>query len=91
MIIEGIFNLVYNFLDIILTPFQIIPDMPQHLVNQLNFFKTFIIDGLNMAFFILNPGTVRVAIPLAIAIMNMEHIWNGIMWVLKKLPFLGME
>ena len=91
MIIEGLFNLVFNFLGVILTPFQIIPDMPQHFVNIGNKLMAFLLDAVGFLFYFVSPSSVKVAIPLVILICNMEHIWDGIIWILKKLPFVGIE
>lgn len=91
MIVKGLFELVYNLLSVILTPFQIIPDMPEHFINVLGYFKTFVFDSINILFFFIDPFTVKVAIPIFILIINMEHIWDGILWILKKLPFVGIE
>ena len=91
MIIKGLFELVYSLLSVVLTPFEIIPDMPQHITNLLNIFHDVIMDAFSLTFFFINPFTVKIAIPLVILIANMEHIWDGIVWILKKLPFVGIE
>lgn len=91
MIVKGLFELVYSLLNIVLTPFQIIPDMPVELDNIISGFFDFLTEPIALLMFFLNPTVITVAIPVLIAIINMEHIWDGILWILKKLPFVGIE
>lgn len=91
MIIKGLFELVYGLLNIVLTPFQIIPNMPSGVTASVNAFLDFMFQPIRILLFFLNVNTVRALIPLVIIVLNMEHIYDGIMWVLKKLPFVGIE
>lgn len=91
MIIKGLFELVYNLLAVILTPFQIIPNMPNSFVQDLNAWREFLLAPINILLFFFDARCITVGIPLLIAIINMEHIWDGILWILKKLPFVGIE
>lgn len=91
MIIKGLFELIYTLLNVILTPFQIIPDMPEQLDNVISGFFTFITTPISLAMFFFDPTVITVAIPVLIGIINMEHIWDGILWIIKKIPFFGIE
>lgn len=91
MIVRGLFELVYTLLNVVLTPFQIIPDLPASFQSYINVFKNFISDGVGIVLYFLPIGFVKICIPIVIIIMNMEHIWDGILWILKKLPFVGIE
>lgn len=91
MILRGLFELIYNLLNVVLTPFQIIPNMPSSVVASVNALLDFMFSPIRILLFFLNVNTVRGLIPLVIIVLNMEHIWDGIMWVLKKLPFVGIE
>ena len=91
MIIEGLFNLIYTLLGVVLTPFQIIPDMPSNVDNYLNKFFDFIFDPIRIVVFFFPVGFIKIVIPVFLVIINMEKIWNAILWVLKKLPFVGIE
>lgn len=91
MIIKGLFELVYGLLNIVLTPFQIVPNMPSGVTASINALVDFMFAPVRILLFFVNVDVVRPLIPLVIIVMNMEHIWDGIMWVLKKLPFVGIE
>jgi hypothetical protein len=91
MIIKGLFNLIYTFLSVVLTPFQIIPDVPQSVDSFLESFLDFIFAPIQIVSFLFPCNFIIVALPVFLVILNMEHIWDGIIWILKKLPFVGIE
>ena len=91
MIIKGLFELVYTLLSVVLTPFQIVPDMPQALQNVLTRFLDLIFDPIHIVLYFVDVNVVKAIIPLVVIVANMEKIWNGILWILKKLPFVGVE
>lgn len=91
MIVEGLFELVYTLLSVVLTPFQIIPNMPSSISNQIDNFVTFIFQPIDICLYFFDIYFLRAAIPIILIIVNMEHIWDGILWILKKLPFVGIE
>lgn len=91
MILRGLFELIYNLLNVVLTPFQIIPNMPAGVSASINALVDFMFAPVRILLFFVNVDVVRPLIPLVIIVMNMEHIFDGIMWVLKKLPFVGIE
>lgn len=90
MIIKGIFELVYTLLSVVLAPFSLpaLPDGLQTIFDQLVGYLTGAV-GLLCVF--VRPSTLQLMIPAVILVINADHIWNGILWVLKKLPFIGLE
>lgn len=91
MIIKGLFELVYSLLNIILTPFQLVPNMPGGITFWTDIFLDFIFTPINFFVFFFNTEFLRISLVLLIAICNMSHIWDGIIWVLRKLPFVGID
>lgn len=91
MIIKGLFELVYSLLNVVLTPFQIVPSMPAFVDSIFDYFMNFIFAPINILMYFCDVTIFRTLIPLYIVVLNMEHIWDGIMWILKKLPFVGIE
>ena len=91
MIIEGIFNLIKTFLGVVLTPFEIIPNVPSAISTYVDRFFLILDEGIQVVAFFMPAGLIKVAIPVFILIINMEKLWSAIMWILKKLPFVGIE
>lgn len=90
MIIKGIFELVYT-----LYTFgqsrqreRSKHDRKQSIFDEVLGYMTGAV-GLLCVF--VRPTTLQLLIPAVIIVINAEHIWNGILWILKKLPFVGIE
>ena len=90
MIIKGLFELVFGLLQIVFAPINL-PDLPsgiQSIIDQLvNLMVSAV--GLFGVFFDLN--VVKFLIPVVLVIVNLDRIWNMIMFILRKIPFLGIE
>lgn len=93
MILESILNL---FKDAIFGIFYWI-DLPNMADYGTGFQDAFdlISDMLESSKSLINLflpwDIVRFGIPIVIVVMNFEHIYNFIMWVIKKIPMLGIK
>ena len=90
MIIKGLFELVFGLLQIVFAPINL-PDLPsgiQSIIDQLVSIMVSAV-GLFGVFFDLN--VVKFLIPVVLVIVNLDRIWNMIMFILRKIPFLGIE
>lgn len=90
MIIKGLFELVYNLLSLVLTPINI-PDLPAGIQTIFDRLLTTLVGSISLLNVFVRSSTLKLLIPAVIVIINVEHIYDGIMWVLKKLPFVGIE
>lgn len=92
MLTERLIGVGLGFMDAILNFLDILPAIPEEIVEVLDWFFTTIFDyGWNAACFFLPMKYVLVLIPLAIAVDNFSHIYHLLMWVLRKIPFVGIE
>lgn len=90
MIITALVDLIFGLLDILL--FFEIPGLDEDSVNSVLGFidQLFDIAGDYIGFFIPWGVVSALTLPLII-ILNAEHIYHFVMWVLKKIPMLGIE
>ena len=91
MIIEFLFSLILELFNFILEILPDIPNMPEDLINVLNNFTQLIFDNSSLVSFFLPMNIVKIAIPLVIVIINFDYIYNAVIWILKKIPMLGIE
>lgn len=91
MIIEFLFSLILELFNFILEILPDIPNMPEDLTNALNNYTQLIFDNSSVVSFFLPMNIVKIAIPLVIVIINFDYIYNAIIWILKKIPMLGIE
>ena len=90
MIIKGIFELVYALLSIVFEPVNL-PDLPENIQNVFNDLLSVLISAVDLASLVLDFSVVKWLIPVVIAVANFDKIWSMIMFILRKIPFLGIE
>lgn len=68
-----------------------IPAFPQSLEDSVNNFLDLIFENLNLLDFFIRFETLRIIIPLFLFMINFKYIYKLVMWLIRKIPFLGME
>ena len=63
MIISGLFELIYTLLSVVLTPFQIVPNMPQFVDSIFDYFMNFIFAPINILMYFCDVTIFRTLIP----------------------------
>lgn len=93
MVVEGILNALKS---VIFTLFSWI-DLPNMSDYGTGFEDAFALIGdmLESSQCIINLflpwNIVKFGLPIVIVVMNFEHIYNFVMWVIKKIPMLGIK
>lgn len=90
MVIEGILNLLKGLLFTVFG-FINLPDFPAALQESLDKFLDIIFNGINLFGFFVRPATIQIVLPLLIIIINFNKVYKLTMWILKKIPMLGIE
>ena len=47
--------------------------------------------GYNFIAIFIDVNMVKTLIPIVIVIANLDKIWSFIMFILRKIPFIGVE
>lgn len=90
MIVKGIFELFYNMITVIFS-FINLPDLPAEVQTVVDSLLQFMSQGLNLIGFFCHPAVVKIVVPLTIVFMNFDKLYKLVMFVLRKIPFLGIE
>ena len=89
MIIEGLLKIIFNILSLIISQFNV-PQAPQEFIDAIpQFFE--ILDLASGLIALVLPINLSVFTVVTVVIMVVEHGYPFIMWVLRKIPFLGIE
>lgn len=91
MIIETFLDLIYQLNNFIFSMLPSLPQMPDAITSAVNNFLNLIFEYAGLIGIFLPLDLVKVILPLAIIVINFEHIYGLILWVLKKIPFLSMD
>lgn len=90
MILEAILNLVKNLLFICFGWINI-PAFPEGLSSSIDTFLNLIFDNITLLGFFIRPATLTIVIPILIILLNFEEVYKITMWILRKIPFLGLK
>ncbi len=91
MIIETILNLLKFLLTTIFGILPDLPDMPEAIVNGITSFLDIIFDNVGLLGLLVPISTIKVVIPIVVLIMNFDDIYKLVMFIIKKIPMLGVE
>lgn len=90
MIVESVFNMLFGLVKALFSWVNL-PDMPSSVQGFLEFIKTTIINSCRIIGCFCTPSYLWLCITFMIAIFNFERLYHFTMFVLKKIPFLGIE
>ena len=90
MILEALLNLIQLLLNVVFGWINI-PQFPESLTRSIDSFLDLIFENLSLLGFFIRPITLTVAIPLLIILLNFDKIYKLAMYIIKKIPFLGIK
>lgn len=90
MIISSILNLIKTVLFTVFGWINI-PAFPTELTTNINSFLDLIFNNLRLLGFFIRPITLQIAIPILIVLLNFENLYKLTMWILRKIPMLGIK
>lgn len=90
MIVKAIMELVFSLLQIVFKPINL-PDLPPGIQSVLDEFVDWILSGYTVLDVFVDMNVVKYLIPIVIVVANLDKIWSLIMFILRKIPFLGIE
>jgi hypothetical protein len=91
MIFEWLLESCSWLLNAVLSLLDILPDMPQLVQETLDGLFGFMYDGVAVASIFIDFRMVRILIPLVITIANLDKVIKFIVFVIKKIPFIGVK
>lgn len=90
MIIEAVINLVTTLIHAVFG-FINIPAMPEGIETSINYVFDLLFNGVQFLGFVMHWEVVKVLLPILLAVLVLEQAYHVIMWIIRKLPFLGMS
>ena len=90
MILKGVLNLIKNLLFMCFSWINL-PDFPAELSASLEEYLEIIFQGINLFGFFIRPLTIQIVLPLILIIINFDKIYKITMWILRKIPMLGIK
>lgn len=90
MILESVFNLFSSALKLIFGWISL-PDLPPEVETIVNQVFEYMRAGLGFLFIIFDMDLVKLMLPFVVVVMNFDKVYKLVMYVLRKIPMLGIE
>lgn len=91
MIVQWFSDMFYKIMTGLLSWVNL-PHLPDNVLNYIEYYFALIMDnGLAILTFFMPMGFVKILIPLVILLSTFEYLYYIVMWVLKKIPAVGIH
>lgn len=81
-------------IDFIYFVFDLLPGLPQvpgAIETNITTYMGYMFDGMGLLSIAINLDVFKVLMAITIVVFNFEHITKTIMFILKKIPFIGIK
>ena len=90
MIVKLLFELVINLLEFVFG-WVSFPQMPEVVTSSLEVVVGVMADAMGFVWLIIPRELVIAVLPVILVVENFDKLYSIVMWILKKIPFLGMK
>ncbi len=90
MIIKGLLELIFVLLKIVFAPINL-PQLPDSVMVVIDDFMGVLKSAVGLLSIIVDFSVVKYLIPFAIVIINFDRLYRLIMFILRKIPFMGIK
>lgn len=90
MIIETLLNLIYNVFSVLTLPINI-PSLPEEIHSFIQTALEYISTGVSLLANYTHIEYLLIMFGLILAVDIGIGVYHLVMWIIKKIPFLGME
>lgn len=90
MILESVFNLVASMLKLVFGWINL-PDMPDSVTAVIDELFSLISGSVGMMGIFIDINMVKILLPVLLIVINFDEVWKFTMFILRKIPFLGIK
>lgn len=90
MIISALLNVVRSLIEILFGWIQL-PAVPDTITTVVDTLFTYMQQGIGILWIFVPQDLVKIILPLVIIIHNFDHLYHLGIWILKKIPMIGIE
>ena len=90
MIVQALCDLLFTLFSSLFSWVQL-PAFPEGLSSSINSFLDTVFGNLGVLGLFVRWDTVKIALPVVLVIINLDKVYSLVMWIIKKIPFLGVK
>jgi hypothetical protein len=91
MIVNTMYNLIYNLVSWQMSILPSIPALPQEYITMMNSYIDIMMSGIGLIRYVYSNSLFNFIIGLGIALLGFDYAYSMIMWILRKIPFVAIE
>ena len=90
MILQAVFDLVRNVIKGVFGWINL-PAMPEAVTSVIDELFALLRGSVGMLGVFVDLSMLKILLPVLLIVINFEHVWKFTMFILRKIPFLGIE
>lgn len=90
MILESVFNLISGLIKIVFGWINL-PDLPDSVISIIDELFSLISGSMGIIGIFIDLNMVKILLPVLLIVINFDEVWKFTMFILKKIPFLGIK
>ena len=90
MIIMRLCDLFYNIITTLLSWVNV-PSLSDDTLYDIEMFTDVLCSGANLIRYFIPTNIFHVGLPIFLFLLGFEYLYYLIMWILKKIPVVGIE
>lgn len=90
MIISGLLSIVKVLINL-LFGWVNLPQVPEAVTSVVDTLFTYMQQGIGIVWLFVPQALVKVLLPLVILVHNFDHLYKLGMWILRKIPMVGID
>lgn len=90
MILESVFNLFFSAIKLIFAWIDL-PDLPGQVETYITLLFDYMEAGMGFVYLFIDMDLAKVMLPFVVVVANFDKVYKLVMFVLRKIPFLGIK
>ena len=90
MILEAVFNLVSGLVKLVFGWINL-PDLPDSITSVIDELFALISGSVGIIGIFVDLNMVKILLPVLLIVINFDEVWKFTMFILRKIPFLGIN
>lgn len=91
MIFDALFEVFMWLFDFIIPFLELLPEPPETMTNLVNWLVEFLQSGITCVNYFVDLNYMSGCLVVWLVIASVDKGYHIVMWVLRKIPFLGIE
>lgn len=91
MLLEALLNFVYWMFSFQFSIMPNVPPLPQAIIDSLNGYLDIMLSGVGVVRYLISDTLFNAIIIVGIAILIFDYAYSILLWVIRKIPFIGIK